>query len=82
MKKRDAQELSDAIVSVLRAKRQEEKISQYKMAKDTGMSKSSILYIENLTQRPALYTVLMLADYLNFNLPGIISDIILNNKKY
>ncbi len=72
MKKRQAQEISDQIVAVLRAKRIERAITQYKMAKDTGMSKSSILYIENFKQRPSLYTVVMLADYLGVDLGQVI----------
>ena len=72
MKKRQAQEISDAIVAVLRQKRLERGITQYKMAQDTGMSKSSILYIESFKQRPSLYTILMLADYLGVDLSQVI----------
>ena len=75
MKKRQAQEMSDQIVAVLRSKRIEKGITQYKMAKDTGMSKSSILYIESFQQRPSLYTVLILADYLHVDLSQIITKI-------
>ena len=78
MKKRQAQEISDKIVGVLRTKRLEKGITQYKMAKDTGMSKSSILYIENCTQRPALYTVLLLADYLGVDFSQIIKEVLEN----
>ena len=76
MKKRQAQELSDKIVALLRAKRLEKGISQYKMAKDTGMSKSSILYIENFTQRPSLYTVILLAEYLELDFGQIIHSVL------
>lgn len=74
MNKRDAQKLSDKIVAVLRQERIKKGISQYKMAKDIGMSKSSILYIENLTQRPSLYTVLLIANYLNVDISQIIKN--------
>ena len=74
MKKRQAQEISDKIVAVLREKRLAQGITQYKMAKDTGMSKSSILYIENCTQRPTLYTILLLADYLNVDFSQIVKE--------
>lgn len=74
MNKRDAQKLSDKIVAVLRQERIKKGISQYKMAKDIGMSKSSILYIENLTQHPSLYTVLLIANYLNVDISQIIKN--------
>ncbi len=74
MNKRDAQKLSDKIVAILRQERIKKGISQYKMAKDIGMSKSSILYIENLTQHPSLYTVLLIANYLNVDISQIIKN--------
>lgn len=75
MKKREAQKLSDEIVAVLKQKRIELGITQYKMAQDTGMSKSSILYIETFKQHPSLYTVLMLSDYLGLDLGRVIQEI-------
>lgn len=79
MNKREAQELSNKIVTVLREKRKTKKISQYKLAKEIGMSKSSILYIENLTQHPTLYTILLIANYLNVDIGNIINQIKKNN---
>ena len=43
MNKREAQTISDEIVGVLRKKRIQQGISQYKLAQETGLSKSSIL---------------------------------------
>ena len=74
MKKRQAQEISDKIVALLREERLKKGITQYKMAKDTGMSKSSILYIENCTQRPTLYTALLLADYLGLDFSKVVQE--------
>lgn len=79
MNKRDAQEISNKIVAVLREKRINKGISQYKLAKDIGMSKSSILYIENFSQHPSLYTTLLIADYLNADISEIIKKIKVNN---
>ena len=45
MNKREAQTISDEIVGVLRKKRIQQGISQYKLAQETGLSKSSILYL-------------------------------------
>ena len=75
MKKRQAQEISDQIVAILRAERIKKGITQYKMAKDTGMSKISILYIVSFQQRPSFYTVIMLADYLGLDLSLIIKSV-------
>lgn len=74
MKKRQAQEISDKIVAILREERIKKGITQYKMAKETGMSKSSILYIENCTQRPTLYTTLLLADYLDLDFSKVVQE--------
>ena len=74
MNKRDAQNISDKIVAVLKEERIKG-ISQYKLAKDTGMSKSSILYIENGKQHPTLYTIILISKYLNVEIGSIISSI-------
>ena len=74
MKKRQAQEISDRIMAILREERLKKGITQYKMAKETGMSKSSILYIENCTQRPTLYTALLLADYLGLDFSKVVQE--------
>lgn len=76
MNKREAQTISDEIVGVLRKKRIQQGISQYKLAqKTTGLSKSSILYIERLKQKPALYTLLMIADCLNVDLSDVLKSL-------
>ncbi len=75
MNKRDAQNISDRIVAVLKEERIKKGISQYKLAKDTGMSKSSILYIENGKQHPTLYTIILISKYLNVEIGSIISSI-------
>jgi len=79
MNKRDAQKISNQIVAVLREERIKKGISQYKLAKDTGMSKSSILYIENFTQHPSLYTAILIANYLNVDISEIFKKSIKNN---
>ena len=75
MNKRDAQNISDKIVAVLKEERIKKGISQYKLAKVTGMSKSSILYIENGKQHPTLYTIILISKYLNVEIGSIISSI-------
>ena len=75
MNKREAQTISDEIVGVLRKKRIQQGISQYKLAQETGLSKSSILYIERLKQKPAMYTLLMIADCLNVDLSDVLKSL-------
>lgn len=75
MNKRDAQNISNKIVAVLKEERLKKGISQYKLAKDTGMSKSSILYIESGKQNPTLYTIILIAKYLNVEIGSVISSI-------
>lgn len=79
MNKRKAQEISNRIVGVLKKERIRKGISQYKLAKDIGMSKSSILYIENLTQHPSLYTVLLISNYLAVDISKVISEVLDND---
>ena len=75
LNKRDAQNISDKIVAILKEERIKKGISQYKLAKDTGMSKSSILYIENGKQHPTLYTIILISKYLDVEIGRIISSI-------
>jgi transcriptional regulator with XRE-family HTH domain len=75
MNKRHAQKISDAIIANLRDRRIDAGVSQYRLAQDTGMSKSSISYIENLKQRPTLYTAIMIANCLGVRLSDIIRQI-------
>ncbi len=75
MNKRQAQKISDKIIISLRKARIDKGISQYRLAQDIGMSKSSILYIESLKQRPTMYTILMIANYLGVKLSNILKQI-------
>ena len=80
MNKREAQEISNSIVDVLQDIRIKRGITQYKLAQGIGMSKSSIFYIENHTQHPSLYTVIMIANYLEVDLGDIIASIKKNRR--
>ena len=73
MNKKEAQEISDKIILRLKRERIKKGISQYKLAKETGMSKSSILYIETLQQKPTFYTLLLLCHYLEVDLRELLS---------
>lgn len=72
MNKREFQNISDRVVTSLKEERIRQGISPYRMAMDTGLSKNSVLNIERLIQKPALYTVMMIANYLKADLSEII----------
>lgn len=72
MNKREAQIISDDIVTALKNEHLRQNISCYRLAKDLGLSQSTLSYIEKLKQKPSLYNVIMIAQYLKADLPEII----------
>ena len=62
-------------VEELKKLRNKHKISQYKIAKDTGLSKSTISRIESFQQKPTLMVLYIIADYLQEDLGKILSYI-------
>lgn len=79
MKKREACNISDKIVKALTAKRKALGVSRYQISKDTGISQSSLLYIERLTQYPSVPMLIILAEYLKEDVSPFFKD--LSNKK-
>lgn len=71
MKKREAQDFSDSVIKILIDEREKQGIKRSRMAVDLGLSKSSIKYIEELTQRPSLSIVGMIIDYLGLDLEEV-----------
>lgn len=74
MKKQEAQKLSDKVISALKQKREELKISRYQISKETGISQSTLSNIENLKQKPTFYTLIMIAEYLDIKLSVILNE--------
>ncbi len=74
MNKRQAQKDSDKVIATLRRVRMDKNISKYRISKETGISSSSLSQIESHKQRPTLYTLLMIADYLEVKLSDIIKQ--------
>lgn len=70
MNKREAQNISKNLVSLLFAECEKQKISMYKLAQETCLSYTSILDIQKGKQMPGYYTLCIIADYLGleFNL--------------
>ena len=50
------------------------KITRYKLARDIGLSDSSIANIEELRQNPTLSTIIEMAISLNFDLPQALKE--------
>ncbi len=74
MKKQEAQKLSDKVISALKKKREELKISRYQISKKTGISQSTLSNIKNLKQKPTFYTLIMIAEYLDIKLSVILNE--------
>lgn len=75
MKIRTSQTFSDQVVDRLKAERIKQGISQYKLAKDCDIGKSTVNYIESHTRKPTFYMLVIIAAYLNVNLSDIIKEV-------
>lgn len=75
MNKKEAYKFSDSVVAELTKLRKQKKISRYKISKQTGISQSSIKYIEEFQQKPTLVILAMIADTLGTSLDFIISKV-------
>ena len=64
----EANKISDNVVALLKAERIRQGMSQYKLAKECGLSKTSVAYIERNENKPTLRALVMIADYLNVDL--------------
>jgi transcriptional regulator with XRE-family HTH domain len=73
--KRQAQIINDKIISNIRKQRIAKGITPYRISKDTGISTSSLYKIENLQQKPTLYTLIVIADYLKIDLSDIMKQV-------
>lgn len=79
MKIREAQEFSNKVVDILKHERIKRNISQYEIAHHCEISKSSISYIEKHERHPTLYSLTIIASYLDINLSDILKEA--ENKK-
>lgn len=75
MRKREAQHISDQVIEQLSKVRKQKKISLGQIESATGLSKSSLSAIERLKQKPALYTVVIIANFLEINLGEILNNV-------
>lgn len=78
MKIEKAGHISDKVVESLKQERIRQGMSQYKLAKECGLSKTSIAFIERYENKPTLRTLLIIAECLQIDLGKIIQDAIKN----
>ena len=79
MKIDDANKISDNVVALLKAERIQQGMSQYKLAKECGLSKTSVAYIERNENKPTLSTLIRIANALDIDLSEYLKQA-LNNK--
>lgn len=79
MKIDDANKISDNVVALLKAERIRQGMSQYKLAKECGLSKTSVAYIERNENKPTLSTLIRIANALDIDLSEYLKKA-LNNK--
>ena len=72
--KRKNQGRVNQIILEMKKARISKKITRYKLARDIGLSDSSIANIEELRQNPTLSTIIEMAISLNFDLPQALKD--------
>ena len=65
---RGAQNFSDLVVDALFAEKERRGISNYKIAKDCGISEAALSYIKHHKTRPTLYTLKLISDAIEVDL--------------
>lgn len=75
MKIREAQTFSDAVVDQIKAEQLKQGLSNYALAKKTGITEASLSYIFRHHRHPTLYTLKMITAALQISLADIIQQI-------
>ena len=70
----DENEVVLRLVQRLREIRESRGISQYRLAKDTGLSPSGIRHMENGRVSPTLYFLLKVCGHLGEDLPALLAE--------
>ena len=71
MKIREAQIFSDKVVDVLTQVRIDKGISRYQIAQKCEITEAALSYIERHERRPTIYTLKIIAEFLNVKLSDI-----------
>ena len=75
MKIDEAGHISDMVVELLKQERIRRGISQHKLAKECGLCKTSIAFIERFENKPTLRTLLMISDCLQVDLGDVLKTV-------
>ena len=75
MKIRDAQNFSDLVVDALFAEKERRGISNYKVAKECGISEAALSYIKHHKTRPTLYTLELISDVIEVDLSKFVLEV-------
>ena len=67
--------ISDMVVELLKQERIRRGISQHKLAKECGLCKTSIAFIERFENKPTLRTLLMISDCLQVDLGDVLKTV-------
>ena len=81
MNKNEAYTFSDKVVLELIKEREAKGISRYRISILSGISQSSLKYIEDLTQKPTFAIMAMIADAIGVNIDEVIKKVRLENNK-
>lgn len=74
----DETEVVAAVVAALRDTREKRGVSQYRLAKETGLSPSGIRHMENGRVNPTLYFLLRICGFFEIDLADLISQAVQN----
>lgn len=75
MNKREARNFMNKVITVLRNERLKQDMSQYELAKRSGVDKTTISNIESFEQNPTGITLYLIAKALNVRLGQIIDSL-------
>ena len=82
MNKRDAKIISDKVVSALIERQKAVCMTNYQIAKKTGLSESTLSYIKDFKQTPQLMTLILMADSIDVSLAEVFREVESNNKEF
>lgn len=82
MNKRDAQIISDKVVSALIERQKAVGMTNYQIAKKTGLSESTLSYIKDFKQTPQLMTLILMADAIDVSLAEVFREVESNNREF
>lgn len=69
---REAQTFSDAVVDQIKAEQLKQGLSNYALAKKTGLSETTLSYIFRHQRHPTLYTLKIITSSLQISLADVI----------